>query len=40
VGMSVKVKDLPPSGYRLVMTAVDSVGHHATNRSIDFDIAE
>jgi VWFA-related protein len=40
VAMSVPVKDLAPGGYRLVMMAVDSVGHHAQNRSIDFDIAE
>jgi hypothetical protein len=40
VGMSVKVKDLAPGGYRLVMMAVDGAGHHATNRVIDFDITE
>jgi VWFA-related protein len=40
VGMSVKVRDLSPGRYRLVMTAVDSAGYHATNRSIDFDITE
>jgi hypothetical protein len=38
--MSVKVKDLAPGGYRLVMMAVDGAGHHATNRVIDFDITE
>ncbi len=40
VAMSVPVKDLAPGGYRLVMTAVDSAGHHAQNRVIDFDITE
>jgi hypothetical protein len=40
VGMSVKVKDLAPGGYRLVMMAVDGAGHHATNRVIDFEITE
>jgi len=40
VAMSVKIKDLAPGGYRLVMMAVDGAGHHATNRVIDFDITE
>ena len=40
VAMSVKVRDLAPGGYRLVMMAVDSAGHHAQNRVIDFDITE
>jgi VWFA-related protein len=40
VAMSVIVKDLAPGSYRLVMMAVDSVGNHATNRVIDFDITE
>jgi hypothetical protein len=40
VAMSVKIKDLAPGGYRLVMMAVDSAGHHAQNRVIDFDITE
>jgi hypothetical protein len=40
VAMSVPVKDLAPGGYRLVMMAVDSAGHHAPNRIIDFDIIE
>jgi VWFA-related protein len=40
VAMSVKVQDLAPGAYRLVMMAVDSAGHHAQNRVIDFDITE
>jgi VWFA-related protein len=40
VGMSIKVKDLPPGGYSLVMMAVDSAGHHAANRTIDFDVTD
>ncbi|MGC2530597.1 MAG: hypothetical protein WA639_22855, partial [Candidatus Acidiferrum sp.] len=40
VAMSVPVKDLAPGSYRLVMMAVDSAGHHAQNRAIDFDITE
>jgi len=40
VAMSVRVKDLAPGSYRLVMMAVDGAGHHATNRVIDFDITE
>jgi len=40
VAMSVKVKDLAPGAYRLVMMAADGAGRHATNRVIDFDITE
>jgi VWFA-related protein len=40
VAMSVRVKDLAPGSYRLVMMAVDSVGRHAQNRTIEFDITE
>jgi VWFA-related protein len=40
VAMSVKIKDLAPGGYRLVMMAVDGAGNHATNRVINFDITE
>jgi VWFA-related protein len=40
VAMSVRVKELTPGSYRLVMMAVDSVGRHAQNRVIDFDITE
>ena len=39
-GMKVKVDDLKPGGYRMVMQAVDSANHHAPDRSVDFDIAE
>ncbi len=40
VGMNIKVKELPPGGYRLVVMAVDGAGNHATNRTIDFDVTE
>jgi hypothetical protein len=40
VGMKVKVDDLKPGSYRLVMQAVDSVKNHAPDRTVDFDIAE
>ena len=40
VGMKVKVDDLKPGSYRLVMQAVDSAKNHAPDRSIDFDITE
>lgn len=40
VGLTVKVKDLEPGGYRLVMMAVDGAGHHAANRIVDFDVTD
>jgi VWFA-related protein len=40
VGMKVKVDDLKPGSYRLVMQAVDSLKNHAPDRTVDFDIAE
>jgi hypothetical protein len=40
VGMKVKVDDLKPGSYRLVMQAVDSAKNHAPDRTVDFDIAE
>ncbi len=40
VGFAVKVKEMAPGGYRLVMMAVDGAGNHATNRTIDFDVTE
>jgi hypothetical protein len=39
-GMLVKVKDLPPGGYRLVLQAVDGAKNHAPNRSVDFDVTD
>jgi hypothetical protein len=39
-GLTVKVKDLPPGSYRLVVQAVDSEHHQAPNRSVDFDITD
>jgi VWFA-related protein len=40
IGMKVKVDDLKPGSYRLVMQAVDSAKNHAPDRAVDFDIAE
>ncbi len=40
VGMKVKVDDLKPGSYRLVMQAVDNAKNHAPDRSVDFDITE
>src|SRR5882724_769267 len=40
IGLKVKVDDLKPGSYRLVMQAVDSAKNHAPDRSVDFDIAE
>jgi VWFA-related protein len=40
VGMKVKVDDLKPGSYRLVMQAVDSAKNHAPDRAVDFDISE
>ena len=39
-GMEIKVKDLPPGGYRVVVQAVDSAKNNAPNRSVDFDVAD
>jgi VWFA-related protein len=39
-GMVVKVKDLPPGGYRLLLQAVDSAKNHAPNRTVDFDLTD
>jgi len=40
VGMKVKVDDLKPGSYRLVMQAVDSAKNHAPDLSVDFDVTE
>ena len=40
IGMKVKVDDLKPGSYRLVVQAVDSVQNHAPDRTVDFDISE
>jgi VWFA-related protein len=40
IGMRVKVDDLKPGSYRLVMQAVDSAQNHAPDRVVDFDITE
>jgi hypothetical protein len=40
VGMKVKVDDLKPGSYRLVMQAVDSEKNRAPDRTIDFDITQ
>jgi hypothetical protein len=40
IGMKVKVDELKPGSYRLVMQAVDSAKNNAPNRTVDFDITE
>jgi VWFA-related protein len=40
IGMKVKVDDLKPGSYRLMMQAVDSEKNHAPDRIVDFDVAE
>ena len=40
VALAIKVKDMAPGGYRLVVMAVDSAGHHAPNRTVDFDLTD
>jgi VWFA-related protein len=39
-GLKVRVDDLKPGSYRLVMQAVDSAQNHAPDRMVDFDISE
>ena len=39
-GMVVKVKELPPGGYRLVLQAVDGAKNQAPNRTVDFDVTD
>ena len=40
IGMKVKVDDLKPGSYRLVLQAADSAKNNAPNRVVDFDISE
>lgn len=40
VGFKVKVDELKPGAYRLVLQAVDSAKNNAPNRAVDFDISE
>jgi hypothetical protein len=40
VALAIKVKDMAPGGYRLVVMAVDSAGHHAANRTVEFDLTD
>ena len=40
IGMKVKVDDLKPGSYLLVLQAVDSAKNSAPNRTVDFDITE
>jgi hypothetical protein len=40
IGMKVKVDELKPGSYRLMMQAVDGAGNHAPDRTVDFDITE
>jgi VWFA-related protein len=39
-GMVVKVKDLPPGGYRLLVQAADSANNQAATRVVDFDLTD
>jgi VWFA-related protein len=39
-GLAVKVKDLQPGSYRLVLQAVDTADNHSPDRSVDFDVTE
>jgi VWFA-related protein len=39
IGLLVKVGDLAPGGYTLVMQAVDSANNKAPNRTVEFDIS-
>ena len=40
VGLKVKIDDLKPGSYRLVMQAIDSAKNHAPDRTVDFDVTE
>jgi VWFA-related protein len=40
IGLKVKVDDLKPGSYRLLLQAVDSAKNNAPNRFVDFDITE
>jgi hypothetical protein len=40
VAMLVKVKDLNPGAYRLVLMAADEAGRHAPARFLDFDVTD
>ena len=40
IGLKVKVNDLKPGPYRLLMQAVDSAKNNAPSRVVDFDISE
>jgi VWFA-related protein len=40
IGLKVKVDDLKPGSYRLMMQAVDSAKNHAPDRTVDFEIVE
>jgi VWFA-related protein len=38
--MLLKVKDLPPGGYRVIVQAVDGAKSNAPNRTVDFDVTD
>jgi len=40
VGLNIKLGEMAPGSYQLVMMAVDGVGNHAKNRTIDFDVTQ
>jgi hypothetical protein len=39
IGLLLRVKDLNPGSYRLMVQAVDEAGNHAPNRILDFDVS-
>ena len=40
IGLKVKIDELKPGSYRLVMQAIDSAKNHAPDRTVDFDVTE
>jgi len=40
VGLLVKVSDLKPGQYRLVLMAMDATGQQAASRTADFDVTD
>jgi hypothetical protein len=39
-GLMVKVKDLQPGSYRLILQAADTADNHSPNRTVDFDVTD
>jgi hypothetical protein len=40
IGLLVKVSDLKPGQYRLILMAADATGRNAPNRTVDFDVTD